>query len=770
MESHSGLCFSINSASEGAKRLQDAVKEKLPQFMGYSDDVLAEYVCFLVCHGKQKEQAEKDLDAFLGDQSNAFVSWLWEHVASNIKLYTSSSRLSELPDEPPKVDTGDRAKKTPNSQPRESADADQIKSTTHIESDEKSKKSHEIRRRREWSSADHKLLTEDKETPRKLDRHNKIETSSVIENSEGKNRSSTKRQRSPESRSHKDRLKYDESHRSKRRMDSLSVVHAPRRLLQSAVREAVAPLAPSTSRRGETSSKRLRSVVSTSFDNTESSSDLIEPHDKSRAVGNLFPAMAVAMKAAAEAADDATKGRTVGSVFDRLGKRVDDSFSVMNDVFEEHIPEIDGNGDETVMDGKHDYRVSDASSRINRGQKRAYASLLDSKISSTYETHKKGYNEVEDLRLSRGFASGAARQMDFSGLQAETVSKFWNQKDRQFFRDQESEKPHEESVTVQYRLARNNVKSTGEGMKQNTTSAEMPEKASNSSKIVNISVNVNTWKAPHYHASKNACDTETGAYQNLAKKPLPNHIASNNAPQRDGSTVPGGHTSDQVSSANGTDGTTSMNHCRAITRDKSSAGANIQGHLTEDSDSRTIYVSNVHFAATKESLAKHFSRCGEVVNVIMLSDATTGQPKGSAYVEFGSKAMVEAALALNETSFMSRMLKVVRKTTANVEPSAVARPPISRASILNARRVIRSPFLRGPSAYRRGHLSRSFGTRSLQWRRDSSVTGNSEGNANNTDATAATGSTSNSISVPPRSLTYIRNVANQSSENVMKNS
>ena len=29
----------------------------------------------------------------------------------------------------------------------------------------------------------------------------------------------------------------------------------------------------------------------------------------------------------------------------------------------------------------------------------------------------------------------------------------------------------------------------------------------------------------------------------------------------------------------------------------------------EDTDSSTIFVSNVHFAATKEAITKHFSRC-----------------------------------------------------------------------------------------------------------------------------------------------------------------
>ncbi|CAI9772885.1 unnamed protein product [Fraxinus pennsylvanica] len=55
---------------------------------------------------------------------------------------------------------------------------------------------------------------------------------------------------------------------------------------------------------------------------------------------------------------------------------------------------------------------------------------------------------------------------------------------------------------------------------------------------------------------------------------------------------------------------------------------------TEDVDSRTIFVSNVYFAATKNSLSRHFNNFEEVQKVIIPTDATTGQSKGSAYIEF----------------------------------------------------------------------------------------------------------------------------------------
>lgn len=36
----------------------------------------------------------------------------------------------------------------------------------------------------------------------------------------------------------------------------------------------------------------------------------------------------------------------------------------------------------------------------------------------------------------------------------------------------------------------------------------------------------------------------------------------------------------------------------------------------------------VHFAATKDGISRHFSKFGEVLKVVMVTDAATGQPKG----------------------------------------------------------------------------------------------------------------------------------------------
>jgi hypothetical protein len=68
--------FMLDVSSEEAAELRAAVKTKLSELIGNdTDDVLVEYVVVLVSHGKQQSQAIVDLEAFLGDESTAFVTW-----------------------------------------------------------------------------------------------------------------------------------------------------------------------------------------------------------------------------------------------------------------------------------------------------------------------------------------------------------------------------------------------------------------------------------------------------------------------------------------------------------------------------------------------------------------------------------------------------------------------------------------------------------------------------------------------------------------------
>ncbi|EAZ31058.1 hypothetical protein OsJ_15146 [Oryza sativa Japonica Group] len=87
--------FKANFTGEGVRLLRARVKEKLRELMGdYSDDTLAEYVVVLLRNGRRKDEAAKELEVFLSDNNEAFVSWLWDHLSSNLHLYVQPKAIS----------------------------------------------------------------------------------------------------------------------------------------------------------------------------------------------------------------------------------------------------------------------------------------------------------------------------------------------------------------------------------------------------------------------------------------------------------------------------------------------------------------------------------------------------------------------------------------------------------------------------------------------------------------------------------------------------
>uniref|UniRef100_A0A8C8GTS0 RRM domain-containing protein n=1 Tax=Oncorhynchus tshawytscha TaxID=74940 RepID=A0A8C8GTS0_ONCTS len=82
-----------------------------------------------------------------------------------------------------------------------------------------------------------------------------------------------------------------------------------------------------------------------------------------------------------------------------------------------------------------------------------------------------------------------------------------------------------------------------------------------------------------------------------------------------------------------------------------------------EADARSIYVGNVDYGATAEELEAHFHGCGSVNRVTILCDKFTGHPKGFAYIEFSDKESVRTAMALDESLFRGRQIKVGVKRT-----------------------------------------------------------------------------------------------------------
>ncbi len=75
-------------------------------------------------------------------------------------------------------------------------------------------------------------------------------------------------------------------------------------------------------------------------------------------------------------------------------------------------------------------------------------------------------------------------------------------------------------------------------------------------------------------------------------------------------------------------------------------------------DGRSVFVGNVDYGATAEELEQHFHGCGSVQRVTILCNRFDGQPKGFAYVEFTDKDSVNTAMALDDSLFRGRQIKV----------------------------------------------------------------------------------------------------------------
>ncbi|TFY83854.1 hypothetical protein EWM64_g178 [Hericium alpestre] len=73
---------------------------------------------------------------------------------------------------------------------------------------------------------------------------------------------------------------------------------------------------------------------------------------------------------------------------------------------------------------------------------------------------------------------------------------------------------------------------------------------------------------------------------------------------------------------------------------------------------RRPFAYQVDYGATPEEIQAHFQACGTINRVTILCDKFTGHPKGYAYVEFTEPDHIDAALALDNSLFRSRLIKL----------------------------------------------------------------------------------------------------------------
>ncbi|KAG9926838.1 RNA-binding domain-containing protein, partial [Aureobasidium melanogenum] len=86
------------------------------------------------------------------------------------------------------------------------------------------------------------------------------------------------------------------------------------------------------------------------------------------------------------------------------------------------------------------------------------------------------------------------------------------------------------------------------------------------------------------------------------------------------------------------------NSNRSYDKNQVGARANAFGDKQQGAPSTTLFVGNVSFNTTTDSLTGYFSEYGSINSIRLPTDRETGAPKGFGYVEFGSVEEAKAAL------------------------------------------------------------------------------------------------------------------------------
>ncbi|KAK8963817.1 hypothetical protein KSP40_PGU014392 [Platanthera guangdongensis] len=246
-----------------------------------------------------------------------------------------------------------------------------------------------------------------------------------------------------------------------------------RRLLEFAVRDAVKTVQQSSSK-SEPALKRLCSVVSSSADSL-----LDKRPQRPRSTLRMPGSASVALKAAAEAAEDVRKSKNDGSVFNRLGRGkaiepTDQLYNIQTSILQDAtIKEFDKSAGSYQVD----YNQKDDYSEDFTGNSSILDRVADMAVDSASDND--GYDDF-----------GISTDHDLEASQyAHSVNK------------------KESSLMLHYNVSKD---TDAVVKKMKLVPQEPPAAASTnpSSKIVNISVNVNTWKPSDYQVSRNVNEVE----------------------------------------------------------------------------------------------------------------------------------------------------------------------------------------------------------------------------------------------------------------------
>ncbi|KAL5215840.1 hypothetical protein ABZP36_007241 [Zizania latifolia] len=604
--------FRLDRRSPDAAALRAALADVLPRFLGsYTDDILAEYIVILICNGKHQYQARDDLEAFLGDDSAKFVSWLWGYLSKRALTLSGNSRIQHGP-------TNDTWK--PNSKNNLQV-AKALSDDAHV--------------------VNSNILLPREHNLQKLD------------STEGQNVA--------------------------RRHISSTVIVSPERLVDE-----------QWYWEDQHQKKDQRASSGRSFSTLKSSEALTQEelyHEE--CTGRNASARQFPLAVRTDDGIDPESMKKRGNVWDRLGKP-----AIKDRIF---VRESDGM---PVQNGLH-----------------KKAKLMVTEHELRYCVNPSTEQDLFDLGNFRRFPRSYP---DVNTVQAHVHAEKSNRSrltGRINFGDIERNELQVREI-CQKSTATLPVKSVQLQSLNKFTSEVKSSQTAVSEPACHVS------KSPKEgHVSGSNKLNQLTTRKNLEAEVLQSQQLSSPAQSKTGSSVheDGGNCCNKPVKDEMLDMKLKLKQMELDVlklRSKQAQinnvkqGAPLSGphaNLEEDSDSRIVLVTNVHFAATKEALSAHFMKCGTVVKINILMDAITGHPKGAAFVTFADKESVEKAVSLSGSSFLSRVLTVMRRAEA---------PPAFLASVQLTGRPLQSwnsaPFQKGVSP-------KQTPSYHLQWKREQSV-------------------------------------------------
>lgn len=230
----------------------------------------------------------------------------------------------------------------------------------------------------------------------------------------------------------------------------------------------------------EPSLKRLRSVVSTST----SDSSVVDRPRRIQSVARVPNPMSAVIKAVAEAAEDVSRVKSSGNVFDRLGRGMDISGS--HDKFASY-------GEATVEDGEY--------GGVNEMQNQKRSTYLRRSDHSGQYVGNMTMDDVTGLGSDSISENDGYDDVNVLGHSVRDVSQTGTSGGNK----------GEDSMMVEYSVAKN--ADDRMQLMRNKDQGQPAVASSTSQKIVNISVNVNTWKPPHYQEKREAA--QVGSWKSL---------------------------------------------------------------------------------------------------------------------------------------------------------------------------------------------------------------------------------------------------------------